>query len=189
MTTPVSDRPGAKEKPWNLLPAGEAWPFVMLANQMASYLVGGADEHFNYLAGQTVVLQLDADRRRRGHLLIAPDGTSTPYPAALDRSDLAVTTTEQIGNYQLLSGGQERTDLGFSVNYAPEQTQLDRVAEAEFAGIFGPLQYRMAKTRQQIDRDISAGRIGRELFPPLILIIALVLALESLVSNRFYKER
>ena len=30
--------------------------------------------------------------------------------------------------------------------------------------------------------------MGRELFPPLILIVALVLALEMLVANRFYKE-
>ena len=32
------------------------------------------------------------------------------------------------------------------------------------------------------------GRVGRELFPPLILIVALVLGLEMLVANRFYKE-
>lgn len=186
MTTPVSDRPN--EKPWNMLPAGEAWPFLMLANQMAAYLVGGSDEHFNYLAGQTAVLRLDADQQRRGYLLFSPDGMSTQYPAVLDRPELAITTTEQVGNYRLLSGGQGRVDLGFSVNYALGQTQLERLTEAELSGVFGPVPYRMAKTRQQIDRDISAGRVGRELFPSLILIIALVLALESLVSNKFYRE-
>ena len=133
-------------------------------------------------------MQLDADRQRRGYLLFSPDGLTTQYPASLDRRELAITTTEQVGNYRLLSGGAGRLDLGFSVNYATEQTQLERISEGELAGIFGPVKFRLARTQQQIDRDISAGRVGRELFPSLILIIAIVLALESLVSNRFYRE-
>ena len=36
------------------------------------------------------------------------------------------------------------------------------------------MKFRLARTREQIDRDISMGRVGRELFPPLILIVALV---------------
>ncbi len=188
MTTPVSDRPNQTQKPWNLLPVGEAWPFMILANRMASYLVGGSDEHFNYLAGQTAVMRLDPAQQRRGYLLFTPDGMSTPYPAVLDRRELPITTTDQVGNYRLLSGGEGQVDLGFSVNYAPKQTQLERITEGELSGIFGPVKYRLARTRQQIDRDISAGRVGRELFPPLILIVALILALESFVSNRFYKE-
>ncbi|MCD4728760.1 MAG: hypothetical protein K8R46_13935, partial [Pirellulales bacterium] len=186
MTTPVSDRPN--NKPWNLLPVGEAWPFMILANRTASYLVGGSDEHFNYLAGQTAVMQLDPAQQRRGYLLFTPDGTSTTYPAVLDRRELPITTTDRVGNYRLLSGGEGQVDLGFSVNYAPKQTQLERITEGELSGVFGPVRYRLARTRQQIDRDISAGRVGRELFPPLILIVVLILALESFASNRFYKE-
>ena len=54
--------------------------------------------------------------------------------------------------------------------------------------MFGPVKFQLARTREQIDRDVSMGRVGRELFPPLILIVALVLGLEMLVANRFYKE-
>ena len=186
MTTPISDRPN--NKPWNLLLGLDAWPTMILANQMASYLVGGSDKHFNYLAGQTAVLQLDAAQRRQGYLLFLPDGMSISRQAVLDRRELPIDTTNQVGNYRLRSGGQGEVDLGFSVNYAPQQTQLERISEAELSGAFGPAKYRLARTRRQIDRDISAGRVGRELFPSLILIVALVLALESLVSNRFYKE-
>ena len=56
-------------------------------------------------------------------------------------------------------------DLGFSVNYAPDQTRLDRLNDQELAGLFGPVKFRLARTREQIDRDISVGRVGRELFP------------------------
>ena len=54
-------------QPWNLLPvpAGEAWPFVILANQMAAYLVGSSTEQLNYYAGQTATVQLDAAARGR----------------------------------------------------------------------------------------------------------------------------
>ena len=31
--------------------------------------------------------------------------------------------------------------------------------------MFGPLKFRLARTRQQIDRDVSLGRVGRELYP------------------------
>jgi hypothetical protein len=186
MTTPVSDRPN--QDPWNLLPVGEAWPFVVLANQMAAYLAGGEQRQLNYLAGQTAVLRLDAAQQRRGLMLFAPDGTSSPYPADLSRRELAIAATEQAGNYRLAVEGDPAASLGFSVNYAPEQTRLERIEPNELAGLFAPLEIRMARTRGQIDRDVSQGRVGRELFPALIIVVALVLALESLVANRFYRE-
>ena len=79
-------------------------------------------------------------------------------------------------------------NLGFSVNYAPDQTRLDRLSDQELAAMFGPVKFQLAHTREQIDRDISTGRVGRELFPPLMLMVAIVLALEMFVANRFYKE-
>ena len=67
MTTPVSDSPS--DGPWNLLPVGEAWPFVILVNEMASYLVGSAQEQLNYFAGQTAVLPTDEQSRQRAYVL------------------------------------------------------------------------------------------------------------------------
>lgn len=185
MTTPVSDRP--TDNTWNMLPAGEAWPFVILANQMASYLVGSSDRQLNYQAGQTAVLQLDAATQRPNFMLFAPDGQGVPRTADLVRHELAVAETDQVGNYRVQAGGTTGVDLGFSVNYAADQTRLDRMNDEELGGVFGTMKYRLARTRQQIDRDISMGRVGRELFPPLIVLVALVLGLEMFVANRFYK--
>ncbi|NMC20905.1 MAG: hypothetical protein GYA33_10850, partial [Thermogutta sp.] len=52
VTTPVSDLPD--ESPWNLLPVGQAWPFVILANQLGMYLSGAADIRLNYLPYEVV---------------------------------------------------------------------------------------------------------------------------------------
>ncbi len=190
MTTPVSDHSG--RDPWNLLPIGalgvKVWPFVALADGMATYLVGSSGEQLNYLAGQTAVVRLDAARQRRGYLLFTPDGRSSSYSANANDRELPITATDQVGNYRLKAGGQEGVNLGFSVNYAADQTRLDRLSDQELAAIFGPLKFQLAHTREQIDRDVSAGRVGRELYPPLVLMLAVVLALEMFVANRFYKE-
>jgi hypothetical protein len=190
MTTPISDEPN--RNPWNLLPVGglgvEPIPFVIMANQIAAYLVGSGNQHLNYLAGETALLQLDAGQQHLAYLLKAPDGKSYSYSAEVNRRDLSITTTAQVGNYRLQAGGEDGVDLGFSVNYAPGQTQLDRLADPELANVFGSMKYRLAHTREQIDRDISVGRVGRELFPPLILLVAILLGIEMLMANRFYKE-
>jgi hypothetical protein len=183
MTTPVSDRPS--ENPWNLLPVG--WPGEILVNQMMAYLTGSSDQQLNYYAGQTAVLPLDAAAQQRDYML-SVGKLSFRVPADLKRHDLAITATDQVGNYRLQAGGSGGVDLGFSVNYAPPQTQLERLTDQELIATFGPVKLQLARTREQIDRSISMGRVGRELFPMLILIVALVLALEMLIANRFYKR-
>ena len=70
MTTPVSDR--ADQQPWNLLPFGEAWPFLMTVHQMMLYLVGGADVQLNYFAGQVAMLPLDRQAPRGNYLITEP---------------------------------------------------------------------------------------------------------------------
>ena len=101
---------------------------------------------------------------------------------------MAITATDRPGNYRLEAGGTGGTRLGFSVNYAPEQTRLDRLSDKELAELLAPVKFRLARTRQQLDRDVSQGRVGRELFPPLVLLIALLVGLEMVMANRFYRE-
>ncbi len=187
MTTPLSDLPAGN--PWNLLPAGEAWPFVILANQMVSYLVGGEEQQLNYTSGQTAVLPLDGGQARDAYLLATPDGmrlSVSPDPA---RNALAVSATEEPGNYRLEAGGRaEGVRKGFSVNLPPALTELARLDPDDLSAAFGEYPHRLARGREQIDREISTARTGRELFPALILLLAGLLAVEHVVANRFYRE-
>jgi hypothetical protein len=191
MTTPVSDAPTLDgNAAWNLLPVADAdWPFVILVNGMMSYLVGGGQEQLNYVAGQTAVLPLDEQSRPRAYVLSAPGGLKSPLSADVKQHALVVTTAEQPGNYRIQAGGEAGgVDRGFSVNLAPEQTQLQRIEEKPLLELFGPFKPHLAHSRDQIDRSVSMARVGRELYPPLILLLALVLAAECLMANRFYKE-
>jgi hypothetical protein len=187
MTTPISDRPDRKA--WNLLPVGEAWPFMILTNEMMTYMVGAAAQQLNYQAGQTAVLELDTENSRESYMITAPDDMKFSQAADLKRHVLVTSSTEQVGNYRVQSGGRASgIDRGFSVNLSPRQTQLEKIDPEKLSETFAPNKVRIARSRQEIDRDISIGRVGRELFPALILLLAIVLAAEHLLANRFYKE-
>jgi hypothetical protein len=45
---------------------------------------------------------------------------------------------------------------------------------------------RVARTRDEIEVRVGLARTGRELFPALILAMALILAAEGLLANKFY---
>ncbi len=101
MTTPISDGPNAPNT-WNYLPTAtiefDPWPFFMLMDGLAGYLVGSTDGQLNYYAGQTAVLRLDSNQRLTSYLLTAPPkNPEDPRAAAvpeqpvrrIDRSEAA----------------------------------------------------------------------------------------------------
>ena len=190
MTTPISDPPDREA--WNLLPVGESWPFLVLANWMVFYLAGGSDEQLNYFAGQTAVLRLDPDKEYPSYALTAPqagDAAEVPLAPDLNRQLLVVASTQNEGNYRVRAGGtRSGVDRGFSVNLAPEQTDLERIGEEGLANVFGSQPYQVVRSSDQLEIKVAEGRVGRDLFPLAILLVAVALALEHVVANRFYKE-
>lgn len=188
MTTPISDRP--TERPWNYLTSSEDWPFFILANELALYLVGSSNEQYNYLAGEAAILSLRGDVSQRSFLVTAPDGMKYGVSADLAAGTVVVATTDQPGNYRLQAGGTEGgVDRGFSVNLAMASTDLDRLDPQETKTLFGAAAKHIVRNRDQIERSVAGDRVGRELFPLLIVLVALALGLEHLVANRFYRER
>jgi hypothetical protein len=189
MTTPISD-PANRPDTWNLLPTGEEpWPFVMLTNEMLLYLVGGAGERLNYTAGDTAIVRLGSGERYPIHSLTTPRGDQIRTPADEKQNALVVTSTEVPGNYRIQAGGgQQGVDLGFSVNLPQQVSQLDRATADDLKAVFGAKEFRLARNRDEIDRSVSAGRVGQELYPYLIVLLVVILALEQALSNRFYQD-
>ena len=187
ITTPVSDDPN--RDPWNLLPVGEAWPFVILANELMAYLVGSGSEELNYRSGQAASLELAADRMAPSYLLTGPDGSQVRVAPDVKQRRLVITSTELPGNYRVQAGGAaDGVDRGFSVNLAADQTRLERWTDKDLAQFFGTYPYRLARGKEQIELNVHTGRVGRELFGVLILAAAVVLGLEHVLANRFYKK-
>ena len=93
------------------------------------------------------------------------------------------------GNYRVQAGGDEQgIDLGFSVNLPTQVSDLARVGDEDLKAVFGDTTFRLARNRDEIDRSVNAGRVGQELFPYLIVLLVLILALEQVLANRFYQD-
>lgn len=191
MTTPVEDFDAPAERRWNRLATQPGnWPYVVLMDQMFSYLAGSTEGQLNYLAGETAVLRLPAEQRLTSYLLTTPRGDTLRQSADPTQRSIVVSDTDHVGNYRLTSGGEEGGfDRGFSVNLPAAASVLDRTDEEGLKEVFGDVAFQLAHDRAEIDRHISTGRVGRELFPLLVLLLALVLAGEHLLANRFYGEK
>ncbi len=188
ITTSISDY--ASEDAWNLLPtAPDPWPFIALANGIARYLTGAGQTQLNYLAGQTIVLPLAPHEQVTSYVLQLPDSSAVRQSLAAGQHDLSIAATEALGNYRVRAGGeQEKLDRGFSVNLPVETSRLERVAMPELVKSLGSERTRVARTRDEIEVRVGVGRVGHELFPALILAVALVMAAEQLLANRFYSS-
>jgi hypothetical protein len=195
MTTSVSD--AAYDDAWNLLATGpEPWPFLALSNGIAQYLAGRGEERLNYLAGQTVVLSLAGVEPITSYVLQLPGAGGNERPPAVRQSltpgqqDLSISSTEALGNYRVRAGGREGgLNRGFSVNCGPEMSQLERVTLEQIAEVLGEDRVRIARTQEEIEVRVGQGRVGRELFPGLMLVLVLVFGAEQLLANRFYASK
>ena len=54
--------------------------------------------------------------------------------------------------------------------------------------MLGKDRYQLARDKDEIDRAVGNDRIGSEFYPLLVTLVALVLGLEHVLSNRFYKK-
>ncbi|MBN2217837.1 MAG: BatA domain-containing protein [Pirellulales bacterium] len=187
MTTPASD--AAQGEPWNLLPVTDPWPFLILTNQAMLYLVGNTDRQLNYYAGQTATVATDPPTPYRSYLVAAPSGVTFPLSADPKHNQLTITSTDEPGNYRVRAGGNATgADYGFSVNLTVRQTEIARLTPEQLTERFGDVPFQLARNRGEIERNVSTARVGRELFPLLILLAALALIAEQLLANRFYRE-
>jgi len=189
MTTPVSDPADAKA--WNLLPVGDAWPFLILANGMASYLAGSSQQPLNYFAGQAVVIPLDPSKDLNTYLLRSPGAAQIEQRLTPDRKEnlLRVTATDAPGNYRVQAGGQTGgVDRGFSINLSRQDTDLERIGEDQLKELFGKHTFRLARDSSQLEGERIKERVGLDLFPYLAVLLAVILAAEHCLANRFYRK-
>ena len=97
--------------------------------------------------------------------------------------------TNVVGPYRLKGVRHDQPVVrGFSVNLPPAASDLTPIDRADLDGILGADRYLFARNRAEINRDQGEARIGREFFPFLICLVALILGVENVLSNRFYRQ-
>ena len=185
-TTPFTDEwdyPGQpRSRVWNQLSA--TLPSFMLLNGIFPYLSDQVGEAWNHNAGQSVSVAAPPDIVERTWQLVTPRGDWQNIRAEEDR--FVVSQTDAPGTWRLKPAVPNETGLGFSVNLSDETTNLARLEPDRLEKILGEDKFTLARGTDEINRGVGRARVGRELFPFLMLVVVGLLAMEHLLSNRFY---
>jgi hypothetical protein len=189
MTTPVSDslRPPGRST-WNEIPTGQdPWPYFVLANEATRYLVDSEGQRLNYVAGSYVALMNSKDRDPERYQLFSP--ADEPQELVARESRVEINFTEVPGTYRLKGNRGGPVARGFSINVNAVATNTDRLEIHRLDEILGDENYQLANNRDEITPIVGDKRQGREFFPLLVLIVALLLGTENLLANRFYQTQ
>lgn len=188
-TTTLSPR----TPPWNDYLDSTSSFYVVIAGLATQYLVGDSNEaSLNFLSGQgapSVALPLSP--RFPGYTLHGPD-VMEPIAVADGQNQVAFRQAAVPGNYALEGtdgDGRGKTVARFSVNIPGGESELEHVPPVEIDALLGggsiiPVQ-RAVNIRAALEGHFSQPI---ELFPFLMVLLLLVLALENLLGNKFYRK-
>ncbi len=189
-TTPLDDRRKFNEAPWNDFLNPPSF-YVSIANETLRYLVGDLDGFtLNYICGQPVIVSLPLSPRFPEYTLNGPGitGSDVRLPRDEAAADLRVTLTHTPGNFTV-SGGNRQWYTRYSLNSPPGEFILDRAAVEEIEGLMGPSSVVPVAANQPLTQVMEDRmRQPMELFPYLMVLLLLILALENLLANRFYRR-
>ncbi len=167
--------------------AQPSWQFLVFAHEMMRYLNAGDMVEANVIAGEEVVLPLPDGVELPEYILRKPDGAQAVVPITGNDDWVIVPDTDVAGSYTVLSTEPEsKFRTGFSVNRRSEESDLTKLTTEELAAFFGPDGYRIGTNFDDLERMITVGRLGQELYPHVLTIVIIVFCLEHLVANRFY---
>lgn len=187
MSTPVSDPLSPKDRPtWNEIPTGEdAWPFVVLANESLDYLCSARRDRLNYSPGVVATLQNDEKLYPDRYQLYTPRGASSEIQAR--NGSVTVSATNELGIFRLKGSRGGPLTRGFSVRLPAGATDLTRIDPKHLEEAFGKDRYQVARSLSEIEHSLTSARRGRDFYPMIVTLLAVVFALENLLANRFYR--
>lgn len=193
LTTRLDDPPpdGAWNDYWE---ASTSWP-VVFPNLVVRYLAGDtADANFNFLAGQTVTVPLPKGGVGKGAKVVIDNPNLVGSDAVVEAGDrqtelrLGPPRTDQPGNFVLSVGSANWRD-GFSLNVPADESTLEKVSVETIEDLTGQ------NSVVPVDKNLSLWdaltRVMNQpidLFPWLLIAVLLLLAVEGLVANRFYRK-
>jgi hypothetical protein len=187
-TTPAAEppqRPGQGQS-WNELWSGEdAWPWFVLINESLRYVARLGEGRLNYLAGETVVLQNDEQRHPASYQAFTPNGEVQTIAARDDM--VTIRFNDRPGTYRLRGNADGPVVRGFSSNLPTSATDLARLPAPELDALLRKDRYQLARNREEIHRVVGQQRVGQEMYPYVVLLLAAALALEQVLANRFYR--
>jgi hypothetical protein len=174
------------DRRWNDLPVA-GWSYLALMDQMLQYLTHREASVFNFLAGDSVSLSVDPPEGLPAYLLRKPGLQQLRNEIPQGASSLLIPDVDQIGNYRITGVDEKkRFECGFSVNAPGEESNLKRLAKDELDARLGEERYSLARDIEHLQRNVRAGRLGREAMPLIALLLLAIFVGEHMIANRFY---
>ncbi|MGE0759626.1 MAG: BatA domain-containing protein [Pirellulaceae bacterium] len=188
VATPIAEESHPRgRRPWNeLLTSENPWPQFVLVNEWMRYLASGQESRLNYLTGETAMLANDTARHPARYQLFTP--LEEPQDIVARDGAIVIPFTDFPGAYRLKGQRDGPRVRGFAVNLPAGFSDLARLPRAQLEEGLGEDTVRYARSRDEIVFEVGEARVGREFYPYLLLVLAIVLGLEHLLANRFYPK-
>jgi hypothetical protein len=167
-----------------------SWFGLGLILKMTGYLAGDAETpSFNFVCGQTVAVP-SSSSQAVFFTLIGPGIHSASVQRAKGENLLRIPQAVQPGNYQVYDPTNNQRVASFSLNAPAEESQLDRVPVDQIESVLGPGSVLRVERGSTLAATIQGHWLQPlELFPWLMIIVLLVLAVENLLANKFYRRQ
>ena len=190
MTTPITEYGFVDGRPsWNSLLSGNPVPAFLLLDGIASYLVQGDAESLNVRTGQTATLNNDLREFPETYQAFSPQEEKPTTMVNMVDGKVRFRFIDFPGHYRLKGVLDEQVVLrGFSANIGQAVTDLSRIEPDELDSFLGAERYQLAKQKDEIQRQQGTTRRGQEFYPLVMLMMLVVMAVEYLMSNRFYRS-
>ena len=92
-------------------------------------------------------------------------------------------------NYRVIPQGAVDPIAAFSVNVSPDESQLDKVPAETIEDLLGKDSILIPEQKVSLPDALQSHlRQPLELFPWLMILLLLMLAVENLLANRFYRQ-
>jgi len=169
---------------WNDL-ARSDW-YVVLVDQLVGYLAQRSGEAYTYEANTSLAIQLFPSRPVTEFSVVTPDGSQQPGQSR-DGQSLTIDVSESLGHYQVRGRGDAAEwGAGFSLNLDAAERDLTRLGSEDLDALLGADRYQVARDLEELERRVGDMRVGREVFPLVLVLLLLAFCCEHLVANRFY---
>ena len=139
--------------------------------------------------GEPVVIDVPASQRFSQYRVARPRFRRTEGTLPYNENSVLLTDVDEAGRYRLHAADEGNSFvLDFSANNADAESNLTVMTDEALTDLFGKDRFYRVADPKELDRAVSLGRLGVEVFPVLMGLLVLLFCSEHLMANFFYDD-
>lgn len=173
---------------WTNLPKTPC--FVPFLHEMLAYVSHYAEGPKDVEVGETVSIRAPASSGERLVEVALPGkGRTVRVPVDRETSLALFRETREPGGYAVtISTREKKEQRGFVVNVSPKESNLTKATDAQIAAAMPNAAVRFARTTEDVRKVERELRIGRDLSAALLWPLLLLMLMEPILGNTFYRD-